>query len=65
MKPAMYNKFWATHVTPDVVLTAVKEGRNLEHLLHAIKVIVNRPRNWIDCLHLARKKFEKYFNHKV
>ena len=30
-----------------------------------IKLLSRRPRNWSQCVELARLKFEKYFNHKV
>ena len=30
-----------------------------------MKMMKHRPQSWTDCVHIARIKFEKYFNHKV
>ena len=37
----------------------------MEGVVHAVKLLVNCPQEWSDCVKIARLKFEKYFNHKV
>lgn len=43
----------------------MQNGQSLEGCFQAIKLLSRRPRNWSQCVELARLKFEKYFNHKV
>ena len=33
--------------------------------IKVIKLFINRPHDWKDCVTTARVKFEKYFKHKA
>uniref|UniRef100_A0A8C8SFS0 E1 ubiquitin-activating enzyme n=1 Tax=Pelusios castaneus TaxID=367368 RepID=A0A8C8SFS0_9SAUR len=61
-KPSLFNKFWQTYPSAEEVL---QSGESLEGCFQAIKSLSRRPRNWTQCVELARIKFEKYFNHKA
>uniref|UniRef100_A0A8C8SMQ2 E1 ubiquitin-activating enzyme n=1 Tax=Pelusios castaneus TaxID=367368 RepID=A0A8C8SMQ2_9SAUR len=64
-KPSLFNKFWQTYPSAEEVLQRIKSGESLEGCFQAIKSLSRRPRNWTQCVELARIKFEKYFNHKA
>ena len=36
-----------------------------ENMVKSVKILSTRPRDWNECVALARVKFEKYYNHKV
>ncbi|MBZ3871803.1 Ubiquitin-like modifier-activating enzyme 6 [Sciurus carolinensis] len=63
-KPSLFNKFWQTYVSAEEVLQKIQSGQSLEGCFQVIKLLNRRPRNWSQCVELARLKFEKYFNHK-
>ncbi|XP_077158990.1 ubiquitin-like modifier-activating enzyme 6 [Paroedura picta] len=64
-KPSLFNKFWQTYKSAEEVLQRIKSGESLEGSFQVIKCLSRRPRNWQQCVELARLKFEKYFNHKA
>ncbi|XP_062349731.1 ubiquitin-like modifier-activating enzyme 6 [Cinclus cinclus] len=64
-KPSLFNKFWQTYPSAEEVLQRIKSGESLEGCFHVIKTLSRRPRSWIQCVELARVKFEKYFSHKA
>ncbi|EMP31703.1 Ubiquitin-like modifier-activating enzyme 6 [Chelonia mydas] len=64
-KPSLFNKFWQTYPSAEEVLQRIKSGESLEGCFQAIKSLSRRPRNWSQCVELARIKFEKYFKHKA
>uniref|UniRef100_A0A8C4MHJ6 E1 ubiquitin-activating enzyme n=1 Tax=Equus asinus asinus TaxID=83772 RepID=A0A8C4MHJ6_EQUAS len=64
-KPSLFNKFWQTYPSAEEVLQKIQTGHSLEGCFQVIKLLSRRPRNWSQCIELARLKFEKYFNHKV
>ncbi|XP_072476992.1 ubiquitin-like modifier-activating enzyme 6 isoform X2 [Notamacropus eugenii] len=64
-KPSLFNKFWQTYLSAEEVLQRIQSGESLEGCFQVIKSLSRRPRNWSQCVELARMKFEKYFNHKA
>ncbi|KAG8515198.1 Ubiquitin-like modifier-activating enzyme 6 [Galemys pyrenaicus] len=64
-KPSLFNKFWQTYSSAEEVLQKIQTGHSLEGSFQVIKLLSRRPRNWPQCVELARLKFEKYFNHKA
>ncbi|XP_062430413.1 ubiquitin-like modifier-activating enzyme 6 isoform X3 [Rhea pennata] len=64
-KPSLFNKFWQAYTSAEEVLQRIKSGESLEGCFHVIKTLGRRPRNWTQCVELARVKFEKYFSHKA
>ncbi|XP_066135673.1 ubiquitin-like modifier-activating enzyme 6 [Saccopteryx bilineata] len=64
-KPSLFNKFWQTYPSAEEVLQKLQTGQSLEGSFQVIKLLSRRPRNWSQCVELARLKFEKYFNHKA
>nr|XP_023410862.1 ubiquitin-like modifier-activating enzyme 6 isoform X2 [Loxodonta africana] len=64
-KPSLFNKFWQTYHSAEEVLQKIQTGHSLEGCFQVIKLLSRRPRNWSQCVELARLKFEKYFNHKA
>uniref|UniRef100_A0A8D2BUJ7 Gonadotropin-releasing hormone receptor n=1 Tax=Sus scrofa TaxID=9823 RepID=A0A8D2BUJ7_PIG len=64
-KPSLFNKFWQTYSSAEEVLQKIQTGHSLEGCFQVIKLLSRRPRNWTQCVELARLKFEKYFNHKA
>ncbi|XP_074085432.1 ubiquitin-like modifier-activating enzyme 6 [Macrotis lagotis] len=64
-KPSLFNKFWQTYSSAEEVLQRIQSGESLEGCFQVIKSLSRRPRNWAQCVELARMKFEKYFNHKA
>uniref|UniRef100_A0A8C6RNF2 Ubiquitin-like modifier-activating enzyme 6 n=1 Tax=Nannospalax galili TaxID=1026970 RepID=A0A8C6RNF2_NANGA len=64
-KPSLFNKFWQTYPSAEDVLQKIQSGQSLEGCFQVIKLLSRRPRNWFQCVELARLKFEKYFNHKA
>uniref|UniRef100_A0A8C4PSJ0 Ubiquitin-like modifier-activating enzyme 6 n=1 Tax=Equus asinus asinus TaxID=83772 RepID=A0A8C4PSJ0_EQUAS len=64
-KPSLFNKFWQTYPSAEEVLQKIQTGHSLEGCFQVIKLLSRRPRNWSQCIELARLKFEKYFNHKA
>ncbi|XP_058403161.1 ubiquitin-like modifier-activating enzyme 6 isoform X2 [Diceros bicornis minor] len=64
-KPSLFNKFWQTYPSAEEVLQKIQTGHSLEGCFQVIKLLSRRPRNWSQCVELARLKFEKYFNHKA
>ncbi|KAM6220901.1 ubiquitin-like modifier-activating enzyme 6 [Rhynchocyon petersi] len=64
-KPSLFNKFWQTYHSAEEVLQKIQTGQSLEGSSQVIKLLSRRPRNWFQCVELARLKFEKYFNHKA
>ncbi|OCU00116.1 hypothetical protein XELAEV_18005901mg [Xenopus laevis] len=64
-KPSLYNTFWQTHSSAEHVLQSIQSGESLEGCFHVVKLLNRKPRNWTECVKLARHKFEKYFSHKA
>ncbi|KAM8842012.1 ubiquitin-like modifier-activating enzyme 6 [Synchiropus picturatus] len=64
-KPSMYNSFWQTHSTADVVLQRMQSGESLEGSFQVIKLLSRWPGSWEQCVSFARLKFEKYFTRKA
>ncbi|KAM9793063.1 ubiquitin-like modifier-activating enzyme 6 [Neosynchiropus ocellatus] len=64
-KPSMYNSFWQTHSTAEVVLQRMQSGESLEGSFQVIKSLSRWPRSWEQCVSFARLKFEKYFTRKA
>ncbi|XP_043971300.1 ubiquitin-like modifier-activating enzyme 6 [Gambusia affinis] len=64
-KPSIYDSFWQTHPSPDVVLQRMQAGESLEGSFQVIKLLSRRPGQWQQCIHIARLKFEKYFKRKA
>ncbi|XP_069486598.1 ubiquitin-like modifier-activating enzyme 6 isoform X1 [Ambystoma mexicanum] len=64
-KPSLFNTFWQTYQSAEEVLRRVQCGESLDGCFQVIKCLSRRPRNWLQCVELARLKFEKYFNHKA
>uniref|UniRef100_A0A8D0AM19 E1 ubiquitin-activating enzyme n=1 Tax=Sander lucioperca TaxID=283035 RepID=A0A8D0AM19_SANLU len=64
-KPSMYNSFWQTHSSADVVLQRMQAGESLEGAFQVIKLLSKRPSQWEHCITIARLKFEKYFKRKA
>jgi ubiquitin-activating enzyme E1-like protein 2 len=61
----LFNKFWAKYKSPGIVLQKLEAGERLEGAIHAVKLLASHPKEWSDCVKIARLKFEKYFNHKA
>ncbi|GLD66426.1 ubiquitin-like modifier-activating enzyme 6, partial [Lates japonicus] len=64
-KPSMYNSFWLTHSSAEVVLQRIQAGESLEGAFQVIKLLSRRPSQWEQCVAIARLKFEKYFKRKA
>ncbi|ERE90403.1 ubiquitin-like modifier-activating enzyme 1-like protein [Cricetulus griseus] len=64
-KPSLFNKFWQAYPSAEDVLQKIENGQSLDGCFQVIKLLSRRPRNWSQCVELARLKFEKYFNHKA
>lgn len=64
-KPSMYNSFWQTHPSAEVVLQRMQAGESLEGSFQVIKLLSRRPSQWEQCVAVARMKFEKYFKRKA
>lgn len=64
-KPSIYNSFWQTHSSPEVVLQRMQAGESLEGSFQVIKLLSKRPSQWEQCITIARLKFEKYFKRKA
>ncbi|XP_029287138.1 ubiquitin-like modifier-activating enzyme 6 [Cottoperca gobio] len=64
-KPSMYNSFWQTHSSAEVVLQKMQMGESLEGSFQVIKLLSKRPTQWEQCIVHARLKFEKYFKRKA
>lgn len=64
-KPSMYNSFWQTHPSAEVVLQRMQAGESLEGSFQVIKLLSRRPSQWKQCIAIARLKFEKYFKRKA
>ncbi|XP_035515300.1 ubiquitin-like modifier-activating enzyme 6 [Morone saxatilis] len=64
-KPSMYNSFWQTHPSAEVVLQRMQAGESLEGSFQVIKLLSRRPSQWEQCITVARLKFEKYFKRKA
>ncbi|XP_070839263.1 ubiquitin-like modifier-activating enzyme 6 [Chaetodon trifascialis] len=64
-KPSMYNSFWQTHPSAEVVLQRMQAGESLEGSFQVIKLLSRRPSQWEQCIAIARLKFEKYFKRKA
>ncbi|KAK2816994.1 hypothetical protein Q5P01_025185 [Channa striata] len=64
-KPSMYNSFWQTHSSAEVVLQRMQVGESLEGSFQVIKLLSRRPKQWEQCIAIARMKFEKYFRRKA
>ncbi|KAM9362971.1 ubiquitin-like modifier-activating enzyme 6 [Symphorus nematophorus] len=64
-KPSMYNSFWQTHSSAEVVLQRMQAGESLEGSFQVIKLLSRRPSQWEHCIAIARLKFEKYFKRKA
>ncbi|XP_036962389.1 ubiquitin-like modifier-activating enzyme 6 [Acanthopagrus latus] len=64
-KPSMYNSFWQTHNSAEVVLQRMQAGESLDGSFQVIKLLSRRPSQWEQCIALARVKFEKYFKRKA
>ncbi|XP_044202747.1 ubiquitin-like modifier-activating enzyme 6 [Thunnus albacares] len=64
-KPSMYNSFWQTHSSAEVVLQRMQAGESLEGSFQVIKLLSRWPSQWKHCITVARLKFEKYFTRKA
>lgn len=64
-KPSMYNSFWQTHSSAEVVLQRMQAGESLEGSFQVIKLLSRQPTQWEQCVAVARVKFEKYFKRKA
>uniref|UniRef100_UPI0037E7A066 ubiquitin-like modifier-activating enzyme 6 n=1 Tax=Semicossyphus pulcher TaxID=241346 RepID=UPI0037E7A066 len=64
-KPSIYNSFWQTHPSAEVVLQRMQSGESLEGSFQVIKLLSRRPSQWEQCIAIARLKFEKYFKRKA
>ncbi|XP_071359280.1 ubiquitin-like modifier-activating enzyme 6 [Trachinotus anak] len=64
-KPSLYNSFWQTHSSAEVVLQRMQAGESLEGSFQVIKLLSRRPSQWEQCVAIARLKFEKYFKRKA
>lgn len=64
-KPSMYNSFWQTHSSAEVVLQRMQAGESLEGSFQVIKLLSRQPTQWEQCVTVARLKFEKYFKRKA
>ncbi|XP_061762844.1 ubiquitin-like modifier-activating enzyme 6 isoform X1 [Nerophis ophidion] len=64
-KPSMYNSFWQTHTSAELVLQKMQAGDSLEGSFQVIKLLNRRPHHWQQCIVMARLKFEKYFKRKA
>ncbi|XP_006787336.1 ubiquitin-like modifier-activating enzyme 6 [Neolamprologus brichardi] len=64
-KPSMYNSFWQTHSSAEVVLQRMQAGESLEGSFQVIKLLSRQPTQWEQCVAVARLKFEKYFKRKA
>uniref|UniRef100_A0A8C2WGU8 Ubiquitin like modifier activating enzyme 6 n=1 Tax=Cyclopterus lumpus TaxID=8103 RepID=A0A8C2WGU8_CYCLU len=64
-KPSMFNSFWQTHPSAEVVLQRMQRGESLEGSFQVIKLLSKRPSRWDQCVTFARLKFEKYFKRKA
>ncbi|XP_029000723.1 ubiquitin-like modifier-activating enzyme 6 [Betta splendens] len=64
-KPSMYNSFWQTHSSAQVVLQRMQAGESLEGSFQVVKLLSRRPSQWEQCIAIARVKFEKYFKRKA
>uniref|UniRef100_A0A3Q3L5N7 E1 ubiquitin-activating enzyme n=1 Tax=Labrus bergylta TaxID=56723 RepID=A0A3Q3L5N7_9LABR len=64
-KPSIYNSFWQTHPSAEVVLQRMQTGESLEGSFQVIKLLSRRPSQWEQCITVARLKFEKYFKRKA
>ena len=68
LKPADYNKFWSTANNAEGAAAACRSAdahKTMARVAHVVKLATTRPFTWPGCLHFARAKFEKYFNHKA
>lgn len=43
----------------------INNGETIDDLPKIYKFMKRKCLNWIDCLHLSREKFDKYFSNKV
>uniref|UniRef100_A0A673C889 E1 ubiquitin-activating enzyme n=1 Tax=Sphaeramia orbicularis TaxID=375764 RepID=A0A673C889_9TELE len=64
-KPSIFNSFWQTHSSAEVVLQRMQSGESLEGSFQVIKLLSRRPSQWEQCITIARLKFEKYFKRKA
>ncbi|XP_034043389.1 ubiquitin-like modifier-activating enzyme 6 [Thalassophryne amazonica] len=64
-KPSVYNSFWQSHSSAEVVLQRMEAGENLEGSFQVVKLLSRRPNQWQQCIIIARVKFEKYFKRKA
>ncbi|KAJ8299843.1 hypothetical protein KUTeg_022590 [Tegillarca granosa] len=62
-KPNNFNKFWSVNgVQPE---NKLNQGEAVEGAIQVSKLMQNKPKDWCNCVRMARLKFEKYFNHKA
>ncbi|KAK7929426.1 hypothetical protein WMY93_005821 [Mugilogobius chulae] len=64
-KPSLYNSFWQSHSSAEVVLQRMRAGESLEGSFQVMKLLSRRPSHWEQCITIARLKFEKYFKTKA
>lgn len=73
-KPTIYNRFWEelrekhdkdTDAALKHLLSSLAAGDEVENASLCVKMLTKQPRNWHDCLAIARCLFEKNFNHKA
>ncbi|XP_074544060.1 ubiquitin-like modifier-activating enzyme 6 [Halichoeres trimaculatus] len=64
-KPSIFNSFWQTHSSAEVVLQRMQAGESLEGSFQVVKLLSRRPSQWEQCIAIARLKFEKYFKRKA
>lgn len=64
-RPNIFNKFLTSHVDMSVVVDKLKSGEMVDGGLQVSKMAASRPNTPVDCVALARIRFEKFFNHKA
>jgi len=63
-KPSSFNKLWEKYGTPLKLKEAYNSTEHLpDEFVAAISLLRKRPKNWTECIQMARIRFEKYFNH--
>ncbi|XP_067929190.1 ubiquitin-like modifier-activating enzyme 6 [Watersipora subatra] len=64
-KPRIFNKFWVENSPVEAVKQRLLSGEVPKHAWVVAKMLKQRPITWIDCVRIARLKFESYFCHKA
>ncbi|KAH9520216.1 Ubiquitin-like modifier-activating enzyme 6 [Bulinus truncatus] len=61
----LFNKFIESNSNMMDVVQRLTSGVSIDGAVKVSKILANRPTSWIDCLILARLRFESYFSHKA